>query len=171
MDEKPVLALFTRNNESGFEIYRSLDSEDDYELMFITDQDTVSYYDFDVDPLTTYYYKVRARNSEIFSDYSNVVTTSTPVGIFEEELISTKHKVYPNPTSGNINIQINDKYTGIVYIEIYSLSGELIVNKNSKKSDIEFLESINLTELSEGAYILNVRSDKGDLINDLIVKN
>ena len=65
------------NNEESFKIGRSTDG-----VLFFsqetTDPNATSYSDTTVDAATTYWYRIRAYNSEGYSSYANVVTVTTP---------------------------------------------------------------------------------------------
>ncbi|MBK6264313.1 fibronectin type III domain-containing protein [Marivirga sp. S37H4] len=65
------------NNENGFEIERSLNSNNGFSVIKSTSRNTRSYSDKNLEPNTTYYYKVRAKNSDGYSSYSNKLTART----------------------------------------------------------------------------------------------
>ena len=70
------------NNEDFFVIERSVGTSDDFEAIAIIEKDSESFLDEFVGPKTTYFYRVKARNSTFFgvrdSDYSNVASATTP---------------------------------------------------------------------------------------------
>ncbi|MBK6834178.1 MAG: choice-of-anchor D domain-containing protein [Bacteroidetes bacterium] len=108
-------------------------------------------------------------------DYAVVVTvgscsdTSACVNIasvgIKSNVLSSKTTiiVYPNPSKGIFNfngIAINDK------IEVYNSLGNLVMNEVSNSNKF----TLNLSELSNGVYLVKVKSNTGDAIIK-IVKN
>ncbi len=159
------------DNEDGFEIYRSTNLNDDYNKIAIVNSGVSSYVDKDLDPETQYHYKVRAINTEIYSAFSNVLSVSTMVGIGENDIEPSNYSVYPVPTNKSIDIRLSNRYTGELQIQIYSLSGQLMVNEKGNKLLPEFSKSINMENLISGAYILRIQcADERYNIKQLIIK-
>lgn len=65
----------------------------------------------------------------------------------EEQSVAT---IYPNPSSGLINLEVDFK---ISKVEIYNLTGHLVKTENTKD---EFKISIDLSELQTGSYFIKV---------------
>lgn len=65
-------------NENGFTIARSLSETGPFETLFTAGADEESFTDNSVSGSTTYYYQVRADNSNGSSDYTNSVAVSVP---------------------------------------------------------------------------------------------
>jgi len=65
--------------------------------------------------------------------------------------------VFPNPSSGEFNIEIKDERTGPYYFELMDAAGQLIFqNKNlSKKS------SIDLSNYASGIYLMRIINSQG----------
>jgi len=70
----------------------------------------------------------------------------------KENLNSDKIKIYPNPTNGVLNIENAEKSN----VFIYNLLGEVILNNSCNTNN----ETIDLSGLSEGTYIVKVVSEK-----------
>ncbi len=69
-------------NEDFYIVERSINDDDDFEVIAVIGQNTTNYLDVFAGPKTTYFYRVKARNSIFFgnfdSDYSNVANVTTP---------------------------------------------------------------------------------------------
>jgi len=65
------------DNETGFEIERSRDTPDNFKVVGRTSQNSTSYINKDLEPATTYFYRIRAIKDDIFSEYSSVVNVQT----------------------------------------------------------------------------------------------
>ncbi|WP_051963008.1 fibronectin type III domain-containing protein [Mesoaciditoga lauensis] len=124
------------NNETGFEIWRSLDG---YSFSKIKDlsANTTSYTDIGLSPDTTYYYKVRAYNDVGYSSYSNMAyqTTDTVITI---PTAPTNLKV-TGSDSDSISLRWDDNsdnedgfkiYRSSSYYGTYSLIGTNIDDDN-----------------------------------------
>lgn len=87
----------------------------------------------------------------------------THVGI--EESNNQFCRVYPNPTSDIINIILNE--TGECQMKLIDQFGKIVQSKILSENK----ESISLSELQNGTYILRIENKKGNLmINKLIKK-
>ena len=83
------------------------------------------------------------------------------VGIHENSLPLTKINVFPNPTTDILNIE----YNGIKTIQLVDLNGKTIYQTKTDQS------VINLSSFTTGVYILQVYTDKKELIvNQKIIK-
>lgn len=62
-------------------------------------------------------------------------------------------KVYPNPASEILNIEITPSDTGRMLLEVFDLSGKAVINKVLA---IEPLMQLDTSDLAEGAYYLKL---------------
>lgn len=85
---------------------------------------------------------------------SVVMTVNACVGIVENNS-SASWQVYPNPTSGQLNIQLGAEY-GEVEVSILQISGQLVQREQMKKTT-----SVNMSvdNLSSGVYFLTIKAD------------
>ena len=88
----------------------------------------------------------------------------TPTGI--EKLEEFGLKIYPNPSDGNITIEMNKTY-GSVNISIIDLSGKEIYNDKLESS---LNNKIDLSYLSKGIYLIKLNIDGNDLTSKLIIE-
>ncbi len=105
----------------------------------------------------TYPYTVEATGYETASgsvtvngsDVSEVVTLNASTDI--EISLSQDIKIYPNPTSGVININFENQ-TNKLELSIYNITGELVYYTPSFSS-----ETLDLSCLNQGVYFVNVK--------------
>lgn len=79
----------------------------------------------------------------------------------------TSISIYPNPTKELINIKLQDQNTKIATLVIKDLSGKTVfenININSDKS------SINISNLSDGIYFIEVTTDSDKKLTKKLVK-
>jgi hypothetical protein len=92
------------------------------------------------------------------SKTTNTNTTQTPAPNYA-------FKIFPNPTDGQLNIE-SDLDELNMQIKIYSTSGQLL------QTDPFFYgtNSVNVSSLASGTYVINIVSDKGFLHTEKFVK-
>lgn len=78
----------------------------------------------------------------------------------QKQLLSLK--IYPNPSTGNIHIEIPENYKNLrsLNVFIYDNSGKLVLTKNMESSSI-----INMSNLSTGTYHLILNHNQEALAN------
>ena len=79
-------------------------------------------------------------------------------------------KVYPNPSSKNITIDINHLTGDIVQLAIQSLNGEIVMRKNIPVNGEVLIENIDISDFSKGVYILRIQDGNNILHNKFIKK-
>jgi len=66
-------------------------------------------------------------------------------------------KVYPNPSSGIFNIEFTSKSTNDVDVTVFDLLGRKVMQKKYIKSTTVFKDLLNMNQISNGLYILQVK--------------
>ena len=92
---------------------------------------------------------------------TNCTNTCSTVGI--DELSSSSINIFPNPTSGQINISLEEAKTGVLSIRNYL--GQLVMKQEFKNTQ-EFNISL---DVPSGIYFLQLEID-GELITKKVVK-
>jgi hypothetical protein len=92
----------------------------------------------------------------------NLVITGTLSN--EAASLESQFAVYPNPSDGLFQIKWSEPVS--LDLSIYDLSGKLIF---SKKESIGGSDAIDLSQVSQGVYFLNVKTDNGSFTKKLIV--
>ncbi len=96
--------------------------------------------------------------ASIFFDYNPAIVTNT----FTTEFVSTlgnkennisEFSLYPNPASGNVNIQLGNISDSIASVKIYDLTGKTIYLKENADGN---LITLNINNFSTGAYMVEV---------------
>lgn len=85
------------------------------------------------------------------------VTASLSTDDFSSNLKTT---LYPNPTSGIVNIKSSAE---IKSVEVYSILGNLVKSYSNT-------QQLDLTSLSSGTYIMKLRSAEGDVSRQKLIK-
>ncbi|ESU28320.1 M4 thermolysin family metalloprotease precursor [Flavobacterium limnosediminis JC2902] len=75
--------------------------------------------------------------------------------------------VWPNPSNGNVNIQLNT--TDKVNVTLFDIRGRNVYNKVFNSSGAMFNQEINFNSLEKGIYLLNVESEGRKATKKLII--
>ncbi len=92
----------------------------------------------------------------------NNLTSALTLDIVEQ-LVKLNVLIFPNPASHIVNIKPSDGVT-ITSIELYDISGKRV------NIDLSNENTLNVSNLSDGIYLLNIFSQTGTVTKKLIVK-
>ncbi|HYV92717.1 MAG TPA: T9SS type A sorting domain-containing protein [Chitinophagales bacterium] len=114
-------------------------------------------------PNTSYTWKVRTKcstNPVVFSPWSTAVSFNTTLKLaqVEEKGEGTLH-IFPNPTSGNMSIEV-DNITSIRIVMIQNLVGQILIQKDFS-DDINNEVKIDVSTLPAGIYLLTAITSEG----------
>ena len=115
----------------------------------------------DLNPNTEYCFTVTAVNAEnVESEHSEeVCATTKPEGIAEN---AAAFNIYPNPVADRLFIETE---ANVEEVTIYTLTGVMIY------SEVDFNNNtINVSELNGGVYIMKVRTENGEAVRRFIKK-
>lgn len=105
-----------------------------------------------------YTYNVVARNGNKFSVPAFVVACVGSVNIVEVEY--NKVAVYPNPTSGILNVELDADFDAT----IYNYQGQIVMREHCDNRQID------MSGLASGVYFLQIKTDKDIIVEKVIVK-
>jgi hypothetical protein len=107
------------------------------------------------------YYKVYAADKAF--NYSEEVTIAPglPASIYNNEI--TNLVIYPNPATDKLNIESQDFV--IDDVAVYSIDGKLILEKTKLENN-----SINVSSLATGTYLLKLYGKSGEATKQFVVE-
>jgi hypothetical protein len=76
------------------------------------------------------------------------------------EQFQTKLKAYPNPTRDNTNLTFELANSGKVLVQVYSITGRLVLSKEEFMNDGKQDISLDSSDLPNGTYIVKLSSGK-----------
>lgn len=95
-------------------------------------------------------------------------------GMFTDQTLSTKDntisneiKIYPNPTSGIVNISIPN-YSGVLNLEVFDINGRKVLSK--AETSFSTSVNINLQGLEPGIYIIKLEGEAFNFSEKIILK-
>lgn len=87
----------------------------------------------------------------------------------EDELFSNT-KIYPNPTSEKLNIELKLNPNSSVEFSIFDINGRAILQKKQKINEYPQKEEINLSGLNSGEYLLRISTNQYNTTRKIIVQ-
>lgn len=115
------------------------------------------------------YYKCRVSNvcNAVMSD-SALLMVNKPIGIITIENTASL-KFYPNPTRGQINIEVDNLKNEDISVIITNYSGQMIFNKHYGSTAGRIQDIIDLKDKSKGVYFLRFQSGKTILTEKIVL--
>jgi len=152
-------------NNVGFDVERSADGRNFNKIGYVSGSrisSTIKYYELtDYSPLSGIsYYRLRQIDANGNFSYSEVRMvsmsgTGSPVTI------------YPNPASNKITINLGLDWQAGDNVTIYNIDGRAVISKPLTQS----IESINISTLPAGTYLLTVSNKELQKVRQKIIKN
>ena len=96
------------------------------------------------------------------------ITVQGPTSM--EDIREPMARIYPNPTSDVLNIEINSIDKQGLKIEIFTITGELVSWKEYKKSQVHFTDQMNISDYAKGIYLVKVRQAHSVYVGKVIVR-
>ena len=80
-----------------------------------------------------------------------------------KDVFDVLKKVYPNPTSGNLTIEAE----GMTEVSVYNTLGQCVLQKEVAGEQT----TVNLQQVSEGLYLLRVKTAEGVISKRITLKH
>lgn len=77
--------------------------------------------------------------------------------------------VYPNPTSGNINIAISTDLNETMQFQIFDMTGKMISSESAEVSG-DYVYTTSTNHLATGIYMVHINTSKGKSVHKFIVE-
>ena len=161
-DFSPVISNLAKGTGNTIEITANLNENYDSLQITLNDAYAKSITSFDsgeneflVEYITSGTQKIIITGYLFGTGYESVADDIylTYVGISDLKVNSLN--VYPNPTKGNITIELPENFNDEYNIDVYSLSGAKVLTKLINKNN----NSINLENLNNGLYIIRLENN------------
>lgn len=117
-------------------------------------------------PIYYYYFydwEVQEGEKVCVSERAEAVVSLNLVGIEEGELKDVS--VYPNPAETVLNISLPESFDGVGTIEMMDATGKLVRTEQTSTK----LNTIDVSGLSNGIYLLNITSENGRYSQRIVV--
>lgn len=150
------------DNETAFLIERASSFFGTYEQIGEAAADMTTYEDFDIELGTGYYYQVRATTGPDTSLYTNKAFVFTNVVSTENLLQGQKIKIFPNPTTGTLQLQWQTPLEGEVTLRVLDARGVEVQHQQLEGHQLQ--HQADLSRLSSGLYLLELINNGGNAV-------
>ncbi|MGB0525470.1 MAG: alpha-amylase family glycosyl hydrolase [Flammeovirgaceae bacterium] len=99
---------------------------------------------------------------KIYTDFDLPSVKFNGPTALENELLKASIKMFPNPTSGRLNMTMSNELRGDVQMRIISVLGTELLTKSFEKSGVSLSHTFDITTLPAGLYILQVQTEDGN---------
>jgi trimeric autotransporter adhesin len=148
-------------NNKGFQVERKKEIGDSWETLgFVKGNGIASSYNFtDRTPYNVSYYRLKQMDIDGKETLSNVVSVNRDKG--KETL-----KIYPNPVTNVLNIEIEGALNKSVQVSVKDISGRVVLQQTLSADN----STINMSSMSDGLYILEAQFADGQKQSFKLVK-
>jgi hypothetical protein len=112
-----------------------------------------------------YLVKLQTYNANGCLNDSALEIVYAPVGLNELSL-NKQVKLYPNPASDFVTLNIDNKGNDIIIVNVYNVVGALVKSDRLNKSNQQF----NIADLSNGAYVIQIKYKESTVSQKLIIQ-
>jgi len=158
-------ATTMENNANRFEIYRSVDGQN-FQIAGQTaamgNSNTLNNYSFtDASATGNTYYKIRVVDNNGESIWSSAVFVKGSAAVVSD--------LYPNPTSGTLNLNLANESGSDFSLEVVDMFGKVMQSYTG--SDLSNSFSMDVTGLNKGVYFVKVTDADGNATSTRFIKN
>jgi hypothetical protein len=97
----------------------------------------------------------------------NICTTVPVLSIAENDLLD--FAIYPNPNSGNFNIQFQSDSKNEISVSVHDIRGREILS-NAYKNNGLFNENLQLSNASAGIYLVTVQDGDRKQVRKIVIE-
>ncbi len=91
-------------------------------------------------------------------------------GVGTEETVVENLNIYPNPTSGMLNVKFNTEKQGDIQVQLVSISGQIIFNEVMTDNSGQYNNSFDISNQPKGIYMLSITSEKEKINKKIVLK-
>ncbi|MGB8195216.1 MAG: PKD domain-containing protein [Chitinophagaceae bacterium] len=114
-------------------------------------------------PLTTSLATSSTSSTPLVSNTANTPKTTTAS--------STNSLVlYPNPVTTTMTVELNNSLTGDFQINVVNASGIAVKSIKATKTSAQFIQQVNMRDVAQGTYVVEIRFADGTRLSGQVVK-
>lgn len=103
-------------------------------------------------------------------DSWSIEICGNPVLGIEDNLIKETFVMYPNPTSGTVNISFNATNTDDVTLQLFDIRGRLVNTQTFENNSGVFNKEVYFNNLEKAVYIMKVQTGNNNFTKRLVIK-
>lgn len=110
-------------------------------------------------------------NAQFHNDITPFMATSYVVSGIEDVLVAESFKLFPNPTSGAVNVELELLSTEKVSLDIYDIVGKAVYAEDFGTIPAGYsTKALNVDNLNDGIYIMNVNIGGNTIVSKFVVR-
>ena len=104
-----------------------------------------------------------AKSDEMYFDDITIQECGSSASIAFRSVLNLEQalKVFPNPASHDVNIQIEAPIQGLHVLKVLNLSGQVVLNRKLDINTRSFNDKIDVSSLENGVYIIHLLNPDG----------
>jgi len=114
-------------------------------------------------------YSVTVTSTNGCTSTDQVFVTSEPNAVHETSLAG-KLNLFPNPTSGWVNLEFSEFEAGDYTIGIYDVTGRLLLSQSIDLQAAAQTAQLDLNHFPKGTYLVKIGSEKGVMARRVVVQ-
>ncbi|MBK6263466.1 T9SS type A sorting domain-containing protein [Marivirga sp. S37H4] len=177
IDATPEILDFSAANEGdNFPVSIELENNEPFEKVEVIFGDEVVYTDTqsltksDVSRVINFdYAEANSNNVQLKAYINDFVFTTNTVNIVtsnKQKKLNAGLKLYPNPAVDFVNVTVEGM--NIVELSVYTANGQFVKNQRVKQTEKQ--AQLNIADLKQGMYLLQVKDAKGALRTKRFIK-
>lgn len=113
---------------------------------------------------------ITTANSGTLNSFTlNICSTETVVSLKTETYNLSNFKIYPNPNSGNFNVQFDSQSSNDIKIAVHDLRGRQIFNKSYQNTGL-FSQNLQLADAQSGIYLVTVQDGEKKEVKKIVIE-
>ncbi len=134
--------------------------------MFYPNNDRINNYEIlDKRPHSSTFYRMIITNVEQNRSISKVINIDRDIDVL------TLEKMYPNPTKGELIVQMKTRIGIDLNISIKNLLNQEVYTETILPNDNDFVKNLDLTNFDRGLYFLTLNQGTRIIVKKLILEN
>ena len=110
------------------------------------------------------------KDSEKFAVVVHESDGSTGGEVLNVNELEPTYVIYPNPTTGVINIEVENEYKGALEVQVVNISGRLMKHEEVFKNNRIFHLTLDLEELNPSIYFINLKTEHNNIVKKVILQ-
>ena len=91
-------------------------------------------------------------------------------GVGVEETVLENLSVYPNPTTGTLNVNFDAEKQGDIQIKLVNISGQVILEETVTNANGTYNNSFDISDQAKGVYLLSITSENEKIDRKIVLK-
>lgn len=91
-------------------------------------------------------------------------------GVGIEENSFENLSIYPNPTTGQLNVKFDMEASGVIDVKLMSINGQIVKQDVLEGFSGSYSNSFDLSDQAKGVYLLSITSEKGKIDKKIVLK-